>query len=94
MAINKKTSPQPSTGTLPSTTNTAAPNPAKHTEKDILVGLYWKWDFGQLSQSYHKKIPSGEATLRKYKADLKQKEAAHKWQQKLCINPNHKIQAI
>ena len=32
--------------------------------------------------------------LRKYKAYLKQKEAAHKWQQKLCINQKHKIQAI
>ena len=32
--------------------------------------------------------------LRKYKTYLKQKEAAHKWQQKLCVNQKHKIQAI
>ena len=41
-----------------------------------------------------KEITSREATLRKYKADLKQKEAARKRQQKFRVNKKRKIQAI
>ena len=85
VTINYKTNPQPSSQTLLSTTNTAASTPAQeevkqkiNTENDVLVGLYWKQDLGQLSQSDRKEITSREATLRKYKAYLKQREAARK----------------
>ena len=53
-----------------------------------------KRDLGQLSQSDQKEITSREATLRKYKADLKQKEAARKRQQKFHVIQKRKIQAI
>ena len=43
-------------------------------ENDILVGLYRKRDIGQLSQNDRNEISSREATLKKYEADLKQKE--------------------
>ena len=57
------------------------------------MGFYWKRDLGQLSQSDRKKITTRKATLRRYKVDLKQKEAARK-QQKFCVNQKRKIQAI
>ena len=49
-------------------------------ENDILVGLYRKRDIGQLSQNDRNEISSREATFKKYKADLKQKELNRKWQ--------------
>lgn len=52
-----------------------------------------KQDIKQLSENDHKEITSREAMLRKYKADPKQKDAAHKRQQKSCVNQKHKIQA-
>ena len=101
VTINGKTNPQPSTETPPSATNNAAPTPAQekveqkiNIENDILVDLYRKRDLGQLSQSYRNEITSREATLRKSKADLKQKEAARKRQQKFCANQKRKTQAI
>ena len=99
MTINDKTNPQPSTETPPSTTNTAAPTPSQkiNTENninDILVSLYQKRDLGQLSQCDCKEITSRESTLRKYKANLKQKDAASKQQQKFRVNQKRKIQAI
>ena len=93
MTINDKTNPQPSTEILPSNTNTAVKQNV-NTVNDILMGLYRKRDLGQLSQSDHAEITSREATLRKYKADLKQKEVAHKRQQKFRVNKKLKIQAI
>ena len=87
VAINDKTHPKPSTETALSTFNTAAPNPAQekvkqkiNTENNILVGLYQKRDFVQLSQGDCKEIRSRETTPRKCKAYLKQKEAAHEQQ--------------
>ena len=44
----------------------------------FLVGLYRKRDIGQLSQNDRNEISSREATLKKYKADLKQKELNRK----------------
>ena len=44
----------------------------------FLVGLYHKRDIGQLSQNDRNEISSREATLKKYKADLKQKELNRK----------------
>ena len=92
VSINDKTNPQPSKETPP-TNNTAAPTPAQeeikqkiNTENDILVGLYRKWDVEQLSLSDSKEITAREATLRKYKANLKQKEATHKQQLKFRVN--------
>ena len=74
--INDKVNPQPLTETPPSIINTATPMPAHKevkqkiiTENDILVGLYQRRDLLQLSQS--KEITARQATLRKYKADLK-----------------------
>ena len=55
------------------------------------MGLYRKRKLGQLSQSDRKEITSTEATLRKYKADLKQKEAAAK--RLFRVNQKRKIQA-
>ena len=85
VTINDKTNPQLSTETPTSTTNTAAPTPAQeevkqkiYIENDILMGLYQKPDLVQLSKGDLKEITSREAKLRKYKADLKQKEPAHK----------------
>ena len=58
------------------------------------MDLYRKRDLGQLSQSYRNEITSREATFRMSKADLKQKEAARKRQQKFCVNQKRKTQAI
>ena len=83
MTLNDKNNPQPSTETPPSTTNPAALTPSQekvkqkiNIENDILAGLYRKRDLGQLSQSDRKEITSRETTLKKYKSELKQKEAA------------------
>ena len=51
-----------------------------------------KQDIKQLSENDHKEITSREATLRKYRADPKQKDAARKRQLKSCVNQKHKIQ--
>ena len=70
------------------TTQSEAPTPAQEVkrkinfENDILVGLYRKRDMGQLSQNDRNEISSREATLKKCKADLKQKELNRKRQQK------------
>ena len=92
VSINDKTNPHPSKETPP-TNNTAAPTPAQeeikqkiNTENDILVGLYRKWDVEQLSLSDSKEITAREATLRKYKINLKQKEATRKQQLKFRVN--------
>ena len=58
------------------------------------MDLYWKRELGQLSQNDHNDITLTEATLRKYKADLKQEEAARKLQKKFRVNQKLKIQAI
>ena len=101
VTINDKTKPHPSTEAPPSTTNTAAPTPPQeevkqkiNIENDILMGLCRKRDLGQLSQSDHKESASREATLRKYKANLKQKEAARRRQKKFCVNQKRKIETI
>ena len=60
-------------------------------ENDILVGLYPKRDIGQLSKNDRNKISSREATLKKYKADLKQKELNRKRQQKFRSNQKRKL---
>ena len=60
-------------------------------ENDILVGLYRKRDIEQLSQNDRNEISSREATLKKYKADLKQKELNRKWQQKFQSNQKRKL---
>ena len=60
-------------------------------ENDILVGLYRKRDIGQLSQNDRNEISSREATFKKYKADLKQKELNRKWQQKFQSNQKRKL---
>ena len=57
------------------------------------MDLYWKRELGQLSQNDHNDITLTEATLRKYKADLKQEEAARKLQKKFRVNQKRKIQA-
>ena len=98
--INHKFNPQASTRTPPSTINAAVPTPAQeevqeiNTKSYILVDLYWKRELGQLSQNDHNDITLAEAALRKYKADLKQEEAAHKLQKKFRVNQKRKIQAI
>ena len=54
-----------------------------------------KRDVGQLSQSDLKEITSREATLRKCKTNLKQKEASRKRQQKFRVyQKRKKIQEI
>ena len=54
-----------------------------------------KRDVGQLSQSDLKEITSRETTLRKCKANLKQKEASRKRQQKFRVyQKRKKIQEI
>lgn len=58
------------------------------------MDLYWKRELGQLSQNDHNDNTLTEATLRKYKADLKQEEAALKLQKKFRVNQKLKIQAI
>ena len=57
------------------------------------MDLYWKRELGQLSQNDHNDITLTEATLRKYKADLKQEEAARKLQKKFRVNQKRKFQA-
>ena len=57
------------------------------------MGLYQKGDLGKPSQSDRKEISSREATVTKYKADLRQKEAARKRQQIFCVNQKRKTQA-
>ena len=57
----------------------------------FLVGLYRKRDIGQLSQNDRNEISSREATLKKYKADLKQKELNRKRQQKFRSNQKRKL---
>ena len=68
---------------------------SKNNKSDILVRLCRKRDVGQLSQSDLKEITSREATLRKCKANLKQKEASRKRQQKFRVyQKRKKIQEI
>ena len=57
---------------------------------DILCGLYCKRDIEQLSQNDRNEISSREATLKKYKADLKQQELNRKRQQKFRSNQKRK----
>ena len=57
------------------------------------MDLYWKRELGQLSQNDHNDITLTEAALRKYKADLKQEEAARKLQKKFRVNQKRKFQA-
>ena len=57
------------------------------------MDLYWKRELGQLSQNDHNDITLTEAALRKYKADLKQEEAARKLQKNFRVNQKRKIQA-
>ena len=57
------------------------------------MDLYWKRELGQLSQNDHNDITLTEAALRKYKADLKQEEAARKLPKKFRVNQKRKIQA-
>ena len=75
-----------------------APTPAQeggkwkiNYENDILVGLYRKRDIGQLSQNDQNEISSRETTLKKYKADLKQKELNRQRQQKFRSNQKRKL---
>ena len=75
----------PSEASIPSEAATPAQEEVKrkiNIENDILVGLYCMRDIEQLSQNGRNGISSGKATLKKYKADLKQKELNCKWQQK------------
>ena len=75
----------PSEASIPSEAPTPAQEEVKrkiNIENDILVGLYRKRDIGQLSQNDRNEISSREATLKKYKTDLKQKELNRKQQQK------------
>ena len=67
----------PSEASIPSEAPTPAQEEVKrkiNIENNILVGLYCKRDIGQLSQNDRNEISSREATLKKYEADLKQKE--------------------
>ena len=67
----------PSKASIPYETPTPVQEEVKrkiNIENDILVGLYRKRDIGQLSQNDRNEISSREATLKKYEADLKQKE--------------------
>ena len=67
----------PSKASIPYETPTPVQEEVKrkiNIENDILVGLYRKRDIRQLSQNDRNKISSKEATLTKYKAELKQKE--------------------
>ena len=71
----------PSEASIPSEVPTPAQEEVKRkiiNENDILVGLYRKRDIAQLSQNDRNKISSREATLKKYKTDLKQKELNRK----------------
>ena len=60
-------------------------------ENDILVGLYRKRDIEQLSQNDRNEISSRESTLKKYKADLKQKKLNRKRQRKFRSNQKCKL---
>ena len=97
MILNDKTKPQPSV-LLPPILQLPLPAQEEEqkiiTENDMLLGLNPKLDLGQLSQNHYKEITSREATLRKCKADLKQKETRSKRQQKLCENQKCKAQSI
>ena len=102
VTTNDKTNPQPSTETPLSTNNTATRTPAQdevkqkiNTESNILAGSYRKRDLEKLTQNHRNEIISRDATLRKYKTDLNQKEAAHKQQQILPFRlyKKRKIQA-
>ena len=67
----------PSKASIPYETPTPVQEEVKrkiNIENDILVGLYRKRDIRQFSQNDRNKISSKEATLAKYKAELKQKE--------------------
>ena len=57
-------------------------------ENDILVGLYRKRDIGQNDRN---EISSRETILKKYKADLKQKELKRKLQQKFRRDQKRKL---
>ena len=84
----------PSEASIPSEAPTPAQEEVKrkiNIENDILVGLYRKRDIGQLSQNDRNEISSREATLKKYKADLKQKELNRKWQQNFRSNQKRKL---
>ena len=84
----------PSEASIPSEAPTPAQEEVKrkiNIENDILVGLYRKRDIGQLSQNDRNEISSREATLKKYKADLKQKELNRKQQQNFRSNQNRKL---
>ena len=79
----------PSEASIPSEASTPVQEEVKrkiNIENDILVGLYRKRDIGQPSQNDRNEISSTEATLKKHKADLKQKELNHKRQQKFRSN--------
>ena len=83
--IQSSTETTPSEASIPSEAPTPAQEEVKrkiNIENDILVGLYRKRDIGQLSQNDRNEISSREATLKKYKADLKQKELNRKRKQK------------
>ena len=67
----------PSEASIPSDAPTPAQEKVKrktNIENDSLVGLYRKRDIRKLSQNDRNEISSREATLKKYKTDLKQKE--------------------
>ena len=84
----------PSEASIPSEAPTPAQEEVKrkiNIENDILVGLYRKRDIGQLSQNDRNEISSREATLKKYNADLKQKELNRKRQQKFRSNQKRKL---
>ena len=84
----------PSKASIPYETPTPVQEEVKrkiNIENDILVGLYRKRDIEQLSQNDRNEISSGEATLKKYKADLKQKELNRKRQQKFRSNQKRKL---
>ena len=83
----------PSKASIPYETPTPVQEEVKrkiNIENDILVGLYRKRDIGQLSQNDRNEISSREATLKKYKADLKQQELNRKRQQKFRSNQKRK----
>ena len=87
----------PSEAFIPSEAPTPAQEEVKrkiNIENHILVGLYSKQDIGQLSQNERNEISSRDATLKKCKADLKQKELNCKWQQKFRSNQKCKLTEI
>ena len=91
---------QSSTETTPSEASIRfeVPTPAQEEVKrkiniknDISAGLCSTRDIGQLSPNDRNEILSREATLKKYKADLKQKELNRKQQQNFRSNQNRKL---